>query len=460
MLFEAPTEKEAKLAKSLVHPEKAMRDKTFNTIKSYAASIVEIDDLDMLKLWKALYYCMWLADKQVVQMELANELANMSDHFRNHSLRMKYFTLFFRIMLREWSFLDQYRVNKFYSLIRIVLNKMFSVAKDEHWSAESIDAVTSMLETEVLTKTPNGIRYHIADIYLQELLKVTDGVIETSVFDKLLTPFYNVLVRVDDSTFIERVSRSVFGAFAQELCAESKSSEEDSDKKVFTTVNTKFLQKKMFDLASDEQTNERFRKRLYELHKAISLKTRVQFVTDEMLQGNAVVKTATKSDKEEKKPKSKKEKRSITEEAAVEAEVVPPAKKAKAAVSEVAPPQPPKKEEQPVKAVDSAVKSTKEDKKSKKKEAVEPAAKTPVAEVVTKPVAATETPSKKKKDIVVTATETPSKKKKDVVEAAPVAETSSEEKPTYIAAKKFEGAKKGYVFKKVSYLVHFDVIQL
>lgn len=416
MLSEAPSAKEVKLAKSLVHPEKAVRDKTFLTIKSYAASIVEIDDLDMLKLWKALYYCMWLADKQAVQMELASELANLSDHFRNTEVQMKYFTLFFRIMLREWSFLDQYRVNKFYSLIRIMLNKLFTLLKQANWNESNITQMVEMLQQEVLTKTPNGIRYHLADIYLPELLKVTDGSIDTNTFDKLLLPFYQAMVRVDDSTFIERVHRSVFNDFAENFCAEA-ASEEDSDKKVFSNVNTKFVQKRVFDLASDENTNERFRKKLYDLHKVFAQKTRVQFITDEMLEeGNS--KTVAKEGKKTEKVKAKKEKRPIEEEPK---EIpAPPAKKAKATEEVVQQKAKPAEVVQPPKAVVEAPVSKKtEEKKSKKKEEH-------VKQVEQKPVVA------------------------EAKKAAPVeAAAPAQEKADFIAAKKFEGAKSGYAFKKV-----------
>ena len=71
------SEDEVTLARALVNPDVKIRHKTVEALKSYLTSNESFSDLDMLKLWKALYYCYWSADKVPVQMELAQKLAKL-----------------------------------------------------------------------------------------------------------------------------------------------------------------------------------------------------------------------------------------------------------------------------------------------------------------------------------------------------------------------------------------------
>ena len=121
---------------------------------SYLSTVKEMSELDMLKLWKALYYCMWLADKQEVQTELARAFARTVDVFQTEALSLLYLRSFFSIMIREWSSLDSHRINKFYTLIRIMTNKALAIS----WETErKIDSIMAIFIEEILTKKPNGM---------------------------------------------------------------------------------------------------------------------------------------------------------------------------------------------------------------------------------------------------------------------------------------------------------------
>ena len=41
--------------------------------------------VELLKLWRGLFYCMWMADKPLVQEDLARKLAGLTGCFREHS---------------------------------------------------------------------------------------------------------------------------------------------------------------------------------------------------------------------------------------------------------------------------------------------------------------------------------------------------------------------------------------
>eukprot|EP01038_Epipyxis_sp_PR26KG_P004610 gene4610-6487_t len=272
---------EAKFAKALVHPDGAKRAATLKTLKRTVQLNVSMNELEMLKLWKALYYCVWLADKVDVQQELSIALCDLVDSFSSFDLVQLYFRVFFKTILREWSFLDQYRVEKFYLLVRYMTNKLFTISFKQKWT--NVNDILSILTDEILHKTPNGIRFHITDIYLEELHKVTDGNISSINFIQLIQPFINCLLGNDDQIFKERISSMiVLEYFNKYYKFKTENENDDQDSIVqFTQVDGKILQKKLFDLASDERTSEKARKILYNLHKEASQITNIPFVKEE-----------------------------------------------------------------------------------------------------------------------------------------------------------------------------------
>jgi ribosomal RNA-processing protein 1 len=278
-----PDQDEVKFAKSLVSPEKSIRDKTLATFRKYLSSQSSFDHMEMLKVWKALYYCMWLSDKQPVQAELAQNLCDLVGAFSTEQLSLLYIRMFFRIMMREWPYLDQYRVNKFYTLVRLMFRKALSLAHQAGWSSDLASAVLNIIDEEALTKKPNGIRFHLADILLPELHTVTKGDISTKDFLAALAPFHASLLRLEDNAvFIERLAKEVYAKFATQYAAENATTAAGEDaaesKTVFAKVNTKALQKLLFDTAAAEETPNPCRKRIYDLHKQIAARTGVSFV--------------------------------------------------------------------------------------------------------------------------------------------------------------------------------------
>jgi ribosomal RNA-processing protein 1 len=336
-----PDQDEVKFAKSLVSPEKSIRDKTLATFRKYLSSQSSFDHMEMLKVWKALYYCMWLSDKQPVQAELAQNLCDLVGAFSTEQLSLLYIRMFFRIMMREWPYLDQYRVNKFYTLVRLMFRKALSLAHQAGWSSDLASAVLNIIDEEALTKKPNGIRFHLADILLPELHTVTKGDISTKDFLAALAPFHASLLRLEDNAvFIERLAKEVYAKFATQYAAENATTAAGEDaaesKTVFAEVNTKALQKLLFDTAAAEETPNPCRKRIYDLHKQIAARTGVSFVDQTLEQllaqessgkkaGNGkAAATASAKDKvigeaaaetKSKKEKSKKEKSSAVESA-------------------------------------------------------------------------------------------------------------------------------------------------
>ena len=260
------------LARSLVTGEKAVRDATVEELKKYAGSRKTFKDLEMMKLWRALYYCVWLSDKVPVQSALCSAVSALMHAFSRQDIAMTYFKCFLRTMFREWSHIDQHRVNKFYVLIRLMLREgLVYLRKQEFAQIPTLEFIT-VLHDEALSKTPNGIRMHISDIFLEELFEATDGDVSTGSFMATLSPFWHVLRHGQDKVFMERVSDRIFDRLL-ERHADSPNAEE-SPTNTFADVSLEVMQKELIEIAGDEDTHEVNRKRVYELHKAFSVRVK------------------------------------------------------------------------------------------------------------------------------------------------------------------------------------------
>lgn len=68
---------------------------------------------DFLRLWKGLYYCMWMSDKPLVQEELAEDLGSLIHCFPDVKVGIQFFRNFLETMCLEWFGIDQWRIDKF-----------------------------------------------------------------------------------------------------------------------------------------------------------------------------------------------------------------------------------------------------------------------------------------------------------------------------------------------------------
>ena len=340
-------EMQVTLARALANPDKGKRDRTVQTLHTYITGN-DFTDLEMLVLWKALHYCLWLADKSAVQLELCASLANLIHACKNEIQALQFLRCFLQTVMREWGSLDYHRVNKFYSLIRVFLRETLRYLHLRGWQAELTNDFVTTLEKEVLNKQPNGPRMHVADIFLSELYIATstaqttdvnasdDGntkkanakdsktkkaktekkplhtplsnplgvrAVTDTVFSSLLRPFLLAVAAERDHIYRSRVMSAVFFAFAEKHARENDKSghseetargkkkpkkTEDADAatsvaaaEIFSAVDTKQLQGKVFATASSEGVSSVQRQDLYSLHEKLQRVTSVQFVEGE-----------------------------------------------------------------------------------------------------------------------------------------------------------------------------------
>lgn len=87
-------------------------------------SCLAFTKLDFMRLWKGLFYCMWMSDKPLIQEELAESLSKLVHCFNSKDVVFLYTTCALETLGTEWIGIDQYRLDKF-SMVNITVYILF-----------------------------------------------------------------------------------------------------------------------------------------------------------------------------------------------------------------------------------------------------------------------------------------------------------------------------------------------
>ena len=117
------TTEEVHFAQHLASNDRRVRDKALARLRKwiYLRSQKKTDEFDedgMMKLWKGLFYCMWMADKPLVQEELADNISSLIHSFTKPSQIYVFIGCFFKIMGKNHDRIDKYRIDKFLMFTR------------------------------------------------------------------------------------------------------------------------------------------------------------------------------------------------------------------------------------------------------------------------------------------------------------------------------------------------------
>jgi ribosomal RNA-processing protein 1 len=199
---------------------------------------------------------MWMSDKPLNQQRLARDLAALVDVLQGQENILGWLRAFWQTMAREWGGIDALRMDKFLYLVRCYVGKGFEVVRGLRkgdWNDEGlVEEYVKVLEEVPLNvrdgKIPNGLRYHVIDIYVDELDKVDAE--SNAPLDTLLEP----LRKLGKESLTKPVRQRVAEALEDERLQDwANRGEVDSEEEVSgeeevakTTANGK-------DTASDEE---------------------------------------------------------------------------------------------------------------------------------------------------------------------------------------------------------------
>ncbi|KAJ2627804.1 hypothetical protein H4R22_004219, partial [Coemansia sp. RSA 1290] len=163
------TDKERALGKRLAHVDKSVRDNATASVKVVMSQEEEFSHMEMLRHWKALFYCFWLSDKPLVQQELAWELANLT-LVCNRSNGVAFVRAFWETMSREWFDMDKHRIDKYLLLARRMVFFTFKAMQKNQWDQALVEEYLKVYQEVPANpddpKIPNSIRTHVSDVYV------------------------------------------------------------------------------------------------------------------------------------------------------------------------------------------------------------------------------------------------------------------------------------------------------
>lgn len=161
--------------RNLASSDKKVRDQALNSLKTYLGAQSSISEQDLLKLWKGLFYCLWMQDKPALQQRLSRDLASLVSTLRT-SVVIPFLRAFFNTMAREWKQIEALRLDKYLYLIRQYVNASFAFLSRNEWEKSLVKEWNKVVEECPLEpqdmRIPNGLRYHILDIWVDEMERV------------------------------------------------------------------------------------------------------------------------------------------------------------------------------------------------------------------------------------------------------------------------------------------------
>ena len=208
-----------------------------------------------------------------------NSVSSIDDyemkHCRGAHLVSLYIRTFFRTVRREWSNMDKYRVDKFYTCMRYMLRETYMYMSKRNWALGIIRLLNDTIFEEILSQTPNGPRYHLIDIALDELVHVsTESTLPLTeaTFIDCMEPFFALLQILDDATVHARIVENILQRFLLQYSVLNQNEIEIKEasldiRYIFTQVHVGTIAEFIFDIASNENTQDRYRKVLYDTHK-------------------------------------------------------------------------------------------------------------------------------------------------------------------------------------------------
>ncbi|TDZ39186.1 Ribosomal RNA-processing protein 1-like protein [Colletotrichum spinosum] len=168
--------------KNLASSDRKQRTQALTSLQTFLASHRSLARIDALKLWKGLFFAMWMCDRPIPQQNLASELAQLTACLRNADVPT-WLAAFYEIMSKQWTDIDVLRMEKFLLLVRRVFASGIAWVREGDYDAERAEALLHVLaewpfEVEGdLRRVPIGLRLHGVDIWVDELER-TDTIAE------------------------------------------------------------------------------------------------------------------------------------------------------------------------------------------------------------------------------------------------------------------------------------------
>lgn len=126
-----------RLSRTLTSVSATSRKKGLDIITRYISKHNNsMTRLQMLKIWKGLYYSMWLSDKVLIQREIAINISQLQRRFELKEYLFLFIEEFYLMMRFRWDGMDHYRMDKFTFLQRTMLAESLDILSKKNFDSE------------------------------------------------------------------------------------------------------------------------------------------------------------------------------------------------------------------------------------------------------------------------------------------------------------------------------------
>lgn len=264
-------ERELKFARALADTEERVRTASLNSLRDWLTEhATSLDDTQLDRLWKALFYCLWMADKRVRVTAVIRDIIALE-----HIIGMSHMRALFRCMVREWAGIDRHRVDKYYELLNAAIGLCATrlvAAEEDGKLRENVCLFMKCVEEELMAKANKGgkgILMHVLDkwselLFMPVLLKAASfsrNAVHWA-WDTMLNPFF-ALLKSSDGRLLAVNRRFVEGVVAHLVAIATDDAIAVSPRARHDMLNRAC--KAIFAAAADPSTMDDARQRLYEL---------------------------------------------------------------------------------------------------------------------------------------------------------------------------------------------------
>lgn len=175
---------------------------------------------ELLKIWKGLFYCMWMQDKPLLQEELSTKISGLLRSFRTLDSQFLYFKTFLQTMKREWNGIDRLRMDKFYQLVRFVFREVFEMLKRQQWESRLVTEFLQLFSAQLLhssSAAPAGLVLHILDLYMTELALVGSAELTAEQNQTFIEPFFKTVAKTKDRVLLKAIGSNIFNTIVDQV---------------------------------------------------------------------------------------------------------------------------------------------------------------------------------------------------------------------------------------------------
>ncbi|KAM7380948.1 hypothetical protein PAMP_004213 [Pampus punctatissimus] len=211
-------EPEVQFAQRLASNEKPVRTKAVKKLRKYINGRSQkatggFTSNELLKLWKGLFYCLWMQDKPLLQEELSNLISSLIHSFHSIDGQFLYLESFLQTFKREWTGIDRLRMDKFFQLVRFMFRQTFEMLKRKNWDSSVVGRFLELLTAQLLqhgSEAPSGLQFHILDLYMTELALLGSAELTADQNLTFIEPFCKTAAKTKDRTLFRAICSSIF----------------------------------------------------------------------------------------------------------------------------------------------------------------------------------------------------------------------------------------------------------